>query len=288
MLSLGIGEGSRPGSAQLRGPSSPAGGRASRPTSVTSAGQLASGSEHASSSPPPQYASTTAQTLSIAPMRTVLEESGIAHPKPETYNRAVQTSSDFWNGTAVQTSDSEDEGSPTRRKRKREAELAEIRQNLRKEIEEEIKATTQHSDLTNGHAVHDTFTTRTLSDEELLAVNASEDFQEFIEKSTKIIDRALEEEYDILADYGGTGAQGLNDDDDEPSSRKGTRIKQVLQFWDEKWSKRRMITDIDFSTKVTSFTLQYKLWKLIAQHSFQSSFSLPTPRTHLHLQTQTV
>ena len=84
-------------------------------------------------------------------------------------------------------------------------------------------------------------------------MTSSGDFVEFVERSSKVIERALDQEYDILADYALGGVNGLDDDDDgfgATRGGKGRRIKEVAQFWDERWSKKRMISDISFSPKV--------------------------------------
>ena len=69
-----------------------------------------------------------------------------------------------------------------------------------------------------------------------------------------MIEKALDQDYDVLADYGLDGLEGLNDEEDEGYSkskaRKGRRIKEVAQFYDERWSKKRMISDLGFSPKV--------------------------------------
>lgn len=87
------------------------------------------------------------------------------------------------------------------------------------------------------------FFARELSEEERAAISASEEFLEFIERSSKIVERALDMEYDILADYG-IDANGDSED------ATGRRLKQLIQFYDERWSKKRMISDIHFSPKV--------------------------------------
>ena len=69
-----------------------------------------------------------------------------------------------------------------------------------------------------------------------------------------MLERALDQQlgYDILADY---ALDGMNIDDEDEShgagaGKKGRRIKEIAQFWDERWSKKRMISDLGFSTKV--------------------------------------
>ncbi len=125
-----------------------------------------------------------------------------------------------------------------------------MRQNLRKEIEQELNALKDpRADGQGWQAAQQNFPVRSLTDEELQAVTSSDDFLEFVERSSKVIERALDEEYDVLADYALGGLGGI-DDDDEGYGNKGRRIREVAQFWDERWSKKRAISDISFSPKV--------------------------------------
>lgn len=176
-------------------------------------------------------------------------------PKKEivTYSKAIQTDDlPPPPDAAAQetTSDAEDGETPTANKRlsRRERERdEEIRERLRKEIEEEIQATkSQESGLGSTQL---RFPLRTLDDDELRAVTSSEEFLDFVDRSTKVIERALDEEYDVLADYelGGVNAEY---EDEEEYGRKRRGIKEVAQFYDERWSKKRMISDLSFSPKV--------------------------------------
>lgn len=187
------------------------------------------------------------------------------------YSKAVQTSEEWGTQTsrpkAFDDSDNDDGEAPvtstankrlSRRERTREEEL---RENIRQEIEEELKAA---RDINNGPS-NDTlqtaavnFPARALTNEELNAVTSSEDFMNFVERSSKVIERALDQEYDILADYALTGANGFDDDDDEYSTSRGKgrrRVKEVTQFYDERWSKKRMVSDINFSPKFPELVL---------------------------------
>ncbi|KAI9694479.1 MAG: hypothetical protein M1822_000095 [Bathelium mastoideum] len=257
---------SRPSSTGPREPSSPA-QRGSRPTSVISAGQLSGDHSeipspgHEKPAPAPSL-----QTLSIAPLTTVYDFP--ASPKAEiiTYSKGVQTS-DVYESQRTRSighSDSEDDrahspsASPrkkrlSRREKEREEEL---RQNLRKEIEEELKAIQNHevsTAETNGKA---NFPSRLLTNEELNAVTSSLEFQGFVDRSTKVIERALEQEYDILADYALDGLGTVDDDElGALGGRKGRRVKEVAQFWDERWSKKRMVSDLNFSPKFPELVL---------------------------------
>jgi len=81
---------------------------------------------------------------------------------------------------------------------------------------------------------------------------------DFVERSSKVIERALDEEYDILADYALSGENGVEDDDDEYGNTRGKgrrRVKEIAQFYDERWSKKRMISDISFSPKFPELVL---------------------------------
>lgn len=85
-------------------------------------------------------------------------------------------------------------------------------------------------------------------------MTSSEEFLEFVERSSRVIERTLDQEYDVLVNYSLDGLEGIDNDEDEGygSSRgkKGRRIRQVTQFYDERWSKKRMISDLSFSPKV--------------------------------------
>ncbi|ORY05059.1 WD40-repeat-containing domain protein [Clohesyomyces aquaticus] len=255
-------------------PGSPAGGRATRPTSVISASQLSSDNEARTSSPAPAHASGTGmvdrdmQTLAIAPLATVFEFD--AEPKKEiiTYSKGVQTSTDWTpsKSRGVGDSDEERDESPTRTPRaskrmsRRQKERDdEIRANIRKEIEEEQKLA-QLSALDAGAAQggsKENFPFRTLTNEELNAVQSSDEFFNFVERSTKVLERALDQQYDILADYALAGAEVDEEDEGYGSAggKKGRRIKEVAQFWDERWSKKRMVSDLGFSTKFPELVL---------------------------------
>ena len=146
----------------------------------------------------------------------------------------------------------------SRRERDREEEL---RQKIREEVEEELKAAKDY--LTDGvvaqnGAAASSYLSRDLTDEEVSAVIQSDDFVDFLEKSTKVIERAFDQEtYDILTDYALHG-QDVEDEDEEAGNSGGKgrhRIKEVAQFYDERWSKKRMISGIDFSPKFSELLL---------------------------------
>ena len=284
--------GDRPGSRGQSGTGSPA-GRKSRPSSTLSAVQIGSETYEQGDSVREKVETTSAgtQTLSTGPVETTFEQAPevtkAEKPGYVTYNKGVQTS-EFWSPrkprkSRTSFSDGEEDvvqplsGSPKSSKRlsRLQRERADtLRDNLRKEIEEEVKAA--QNPTTNGAGPSTTlnYPARALTDEELNAVTSSEEFLTFVDRSSKIIEKALDEDYDVLADY---AQEGLEIDEDEEEGyasvrgKKGRRLKQTVQFYDERWCRKRMISDLGFSPKVQSpvpFLLpNYKLTILPSQFS---------------------
>ena len=295
--------GERPGS---RGPgtgtASPA-GRKSRPSSTLSAVQVGfeSYDQARGSDSPHKYADSATQTSQT--------ENGQAHSvtavasrklkvEIETYSKGVQTVEEISpkrrrRSTGVEPSsevDTEGEGARSprntkrsgRRQREREEEL---RQNLKKEIEEELNAAKDPSLASQGASASSKFPARDLTNEELNTVTSSKEFLEFVERSSKVIEKALDQDHDVLADYALDGVGGADQDEDEgygsSSGRKGRRIRQLAQFYDERWSKKRMISDIGFSPKVP---IQDSCDEYYLTRPSSQSYSSPrTPRMQPHL-----
>jgi dynein intermediate chain len=208
---------------------------------------------------PTVYTSASTQTLTASPLVTVYEtpsESTHALPRKAeaiTYEKSTQTLSDWQprrsrgDGTDEWPDDGDAAGP------QKEQEMEKIREQLRKEVEEELRATLEDTKI-DGPLIDqpERYPLRTLTEDEVEAVVGSKDFLEFVDKSSKIIDRALDEKYDLLIDYA-QGSGDVEDDDDgygKGRSRRGRRLKQVAQYWDERKSKKRMISDIGFSPKV--------------------------------------
>jgi dynein intermediate chain len=185
------------------------------------------------------------------------------------YSKQVQTTESWTSprSRGIQDySDSEDEpdspnlarGAKTRRLSKRQRQTEEeIRENIKREIEEELKlvrdeATEPGKSLGQMGAPHTNFPARPLTEEELGAITASEDFMEFIDRSTKVMERALDDHYDLLADYALGGANEINDEEEDGTRGKGSRrIKEIVQFYDDRWTKKRIVSAVDFSPKVS-------------------------------------
>lgn len=191
------------------------------------------------------------QHLSLTGLTTVFEIPVESKPEVISYSKGVQTTdqaagdSDEGEGAA--------ERSPSRQRRRlsqRERQLEgeeEIRQRLRQEIEEELRALQLHESA-DPNPDRLRFPARALAPEELNAVTSSNDFLDFVERSSKVIERALDEEYDVLADYALHSREA--EDEDEYVGRRGRRVKEVAQFdLQDSMGKKRMISDIDFSPK---------------------------------------
>ncbi|KAL5277050.1 DYNC1I2 family protein [Megaselia abdita] len=82
-----------------------------------------------------------------------------------------------------------------------------------------------------------------LSEEQKQMIILSEDFRKFIRKSGTVMERALSENVDIYMDYIGGGENEEGNDD-----RTHARLSLNRAFYDERWSKNRCITSMDWST----------------------------------------
>ena len=259
--------------------SSPA-ARPSRPNSTLSAGQRAAESAQGGASTPtkppqPQTASIATQTLETVPVAVNYEVAPAPKIEILSYSKGIQTA-EPWSlrrrkdsgGSSGSGSNSDRSPSRTlspskskRLSRREREEEEELRQNLRREIEEELKAI--KDPIADGPVTisQPKYPARALTNDELNAVTSSEDFLDFVERSSKVIERALDQDYDVLADYAMASLEGIDEDEDEgfgsTRGKKGRSIKEVAQFYDERWSKKRIISDIDFSPKV-SFAPPYK------------------------------
>ncbi|KAL8791018.1 MAG: hypothetical protein Q9195_006092 [Heterodermia aff. obscurata] len=257
--SLGPGEGSTSSPARRSRPSSGFGSGLSRTESAEK-------EKETSDVPKPQTTSVATQTLSLAPLSINYEFAPVVVSEPASHTQSTpipepRPSRHRHQSTTYSDSDSAQSPSKkskrlSRREREREEEL---RRNLRREIEEELKAVKEPDTADAPPAAQARYPSRELTSEELNAVIASEDFVDFVERSSKVIEKTLDEEYDVLVDYGLQGLEGINEEEDEgygsSKGRKGRRMKEVTQFYDERWSKKRMISDLGFSPKFPELLL---------------------------------
>ncbi|KAK9472751.1 WD40-repeat-containing domain protein, partial [Dipodascopsis tothii] len=114
--------------------------------------------------------------------------------------------------------------------------LDELRARLRRELEAELRPAEPDSDSPS-----DDERPQTPAPAELTG------FLDFLDKSSKVLERALDEDYNILTDY-----QLVTDNEDADTGRS---LKQRLQFYSEAACGRRSITSLDWSAKFPELTL---------------------------------
>ncbi|XP_056875987.1 cytoplasmic dynein 1 intermediate chain 1 isoform X6 [Takifugu flavidus] len=83
---------------------------------------------------------------------------------------------------------------------------------------------------------------RELTEEERQQILHSSEFQSFFDCSIRVVERALAEDGDIFFDYGGRDLE-----DKEGDLGSGSRLALCRLFYDEHWSKHRVITCLDWS-----------------------------------------
>ncbi|KAG0030526.1 hypothetical protein BGZ81_002540 [Podila clonocystis] len=81
-----------------------------------------------------------------------------------------------------------------------------------------------------------------LTDEERKTILQSAEFVDFMDHSSKILERAMSEKYDFMKDY----TLGL---DDAAEDLNGNRVRLVCSFHDDRWTKNRSVTDVGWSSK---------------------------------------
>ncbi|KAK9234590.1 WD40-repeat-containing domain protein, partial [Lipomyces kononenkoae] len=125
---------------------------------------------------------------------------------------------------------------------------SDMRERLRREIKEEIKRESADSAKVENDPFTPLMNMKTLHPEKISELLQSVEFYQFIERSSRIVERALDEDYDILVDY----ASGFQDKDE---SHAEGGIKQLEQFFMDRWSTGRAVTAIDWSQKHTELFL---------------------------------
>jgi len=129
-------------------------------------------------------------------------------------------------------------------------------------------------------------TIRELSEDEKMMIILSEDFQRFMDRSGRIMERALSESVDIYTDY--TGAADNDDSSDEKSSG---RLNLTRWFYDERWSKSRCVTSLDWSPQYPELLLASYHSSIDSAHDpdgvcliWNTKFKKTTPEYIFHCQ----
>ncbi|XP_044010821.1 cytoplasmic dynein 1 intermediate chain isoform X3 [Aphidius gifuensis] len=105
-----------------------------------------------------------------------------------------------------------------------------------KEVQPAVTQVEQQKELEKPKEV------RELSEEEKQMIVLSEDFQRFLDRSSRLVERALAESVDIYADYTGTldGEEGLDE-------KTHQRLWLNRSFYDERWTRNRCVTSMDWN-----------------------------------------
>ncbi len=212
--------------------------------------------ENGAEPPQRETQSVSTQTFSAAPTSTVFEVAPDLAPRREyiTYNKGVQT--DNASSTTPEESEKEEgeieDATSKGQSQDDESRLEEIRSHLRKEIEEQVKVEAELAATNVSSSAQPRHPLRTLTSDEAHAVTSSDDFISFLERSTKVIERALDDDYDLLVDYSTSHdhEDGVSDEERFPNSRSSRgsyAIQETQQFFDPNQSRKRQISDLQFS-----------------------------------------
>ena len=117
-----------------------------------------------------------------------------------------------------------------------------------------------------------------LTEEERTIILTAPEFADFVESSTKIIQRALNDNYDYIRDYTLGAESGVDDSE-------GKRVKRVCAFFDERYGKNRSITAVDWSPKVCAL---YVPLRVCGQNRSVVFRHLSTPRSVARHTTRTL
>ncbi|CED84700.1 Cytoplasmic dynein intermediate chain [Phaffia rhodozyma] len=184
--------------------------------------------------------STTKDAPSLVDVQKELYE---LPSKPKlTYTKSVQTSS-FATSTSDEEGSSEGIISQGASGSGRET-AEEMRSRIIKELEEEKRKLDQEiaEEKAEMARVEELERVRDLTEDQRNQIYLAPEFLEFVENSSKIVQRALSDGYDYIKDYTSGGAGDIDDEE-------GKNIKLICTFTDDRWTKGRSVTDIDWSPK---------------------------------------
>ncbi|CAG8496009.1 23735_t:CDS:10 [Dentiscutata erythropus] len=117
----------------------------------------------------------------------------------------------------------------------------EIRENILKEIKnEKAKKAAEEAERLKVEA--EKKKKKDLSEEDKEALINSSKFANFFDNSTELIEDILSERFDIMIDYSVI-------EDVESNEETGNHVKCMHSFFDDRWSKNRSVTDVNFSNK---------------------------------------
>ncbi|GAA5902031.1 hypothetical protein JCM5296_007559 [Sporobolomyces johnsonii] len=204
-------------------------------------------------SAPPSAAAETSQPDSAA-LPTLTSSSVEVYtipPKPKVvYDKSIQTSADLFPYPSTSTQTSDPSASSTVDGFSNGGAGRESADELRARIIAELEAERKQLDAEIAEekrlaeAQLEAERARGLSPPQLSSVFASPGFSEFLESSSKIVQRALSDSYDYLRDYAVT-----NDDGRSEAEGKKARVRLLGSWYDEQWGRGRSVTGVDWSPK---------------------------------------
>lgn len=208
----------------------------------------------AAASPPPSTVSSP-----------IIEVPVVPPPKPkELYDKGIQTA-DFSTSTRDDLPSSADPNSHAGGVGKEDTE--ELRARIMAELEEERKQLDAEiaEEKRKAELQLEEERARGLSQPALASVLASPPFLDFLNSSSKIVQRALSDSYDYLRDYTVSAT-------DENADTDGAKVRLLGSWYDDKWGRGRSVTDVDWSPKVGCSSM------LAVADSADSRFPRPVPR----------
>jgi len=110
------------------------------------------------------------------------------------------------------------------------------------EVREIKPATTQDEEAERKRQKEEERKKKELSEEEKQVIMMGDEFQKFFDRATRIVERALSEDINVFVDYTGGYEDGEGMED-----KSGGRLSLNRYFYDERWSRNRVITSMDWS-----------------------------------------
>ena len=127
-----------------------------------------------------------------------------------------------------------------------------------------------------------------LSEEEKQVMMMSDTFQKFFDRATRVVERALCEDINVFVDYTGGYEDGEGMED-----KTGGKLSLNRYFYDERWTKNRVITSMDWSQQFPELLVSSYNNNADAPHEpdgvcliWNTRFKKDTPENIFHCQSQ--
>ncbi|ROL47804.1 Zinc finger protein ZFAT [Anabarilius grahami] len=116
-----------------------------------------------------------------------------------------------------------------------------------------------------------------LTNEEKEQIVHSEDFLFFFDRSIRVVERVLAEDTDIFFDYSGRDME-----DKEGDMQAGSNLSFNRHFYDEHWSKHRVVTSLDWSPQSSVMSVGFAQFhpNLVIGGTYSGQIALWDNRSH--------